>query len=379
MTLTIGFDATAAARQWAGIGRYTRQLLGALARDSGDIRYRVFYWSAGASKNGLPALDSRFTVRPLPLSDRLANAIWQRARLPIPVELAIGRFDVFHSPDFTLPPTLARPTVLTIHDLAFLRVPNCAYPTLRAYLQKVVPRSARRATRLIAVSDSTRRDLIELLDIPPERITTVVEGVSESFRPPSDMDDARFAVSQAGVNGPFILTAGTLEPRKNYVRLLEAYALLRGRGVEHVLVIAGRPGWMYQPIYEAVQRLSLTPYVTFLQPSDTLLAALYGMADAFVFPSLYEGFGIPPLEAMACGAPVACSDSSSLPEVVGDSALLFSPLEVDAIADSVSRILSEPETARRLRLAGPRRAASFTWERAARQTSDVYRAVLGDA
>lgn len=376
MPITVGFDATAAARQAAGIGRYTRHLLGALALLDDETRYRVFYWSRGASNGSLPPLDHRFRVRALPISDRVANAVWHRARAPLPVQLMIGGFDLFHSPDFTLPPVLGRPTVLTVHDLAFLRTPECAFPALRSYLEQVVPRSIRRATRIVAVSESTRRDCIGLLDTPPEKVTTILEGVGEAFRAPLDPAKDRALIRNAGITDSYILTAGTLEPRKNHVRLLEAYAHLRAQGVDLQLVVAGRPGWMYEPIHEAVLRLKLAGAVTFLQPDDVLLAALYGQADVFVFPSLYEGFGIPPLEAMACGAPVVCSNSSSLPEVVADAAVLFDPLDVDAIAAGITRLLEDRALARRLRARGLERAATFTWARAAQQTRDLYRETL---
>ncbi len=376
MPITVGFDATSAVRQTAGIGRYTRQLLGALARLDGDTRYQVFYWGRGASGGSLPRLDHRFRVRALPISDRVANAVWHRARAPLPVQFLIGGFDLFHSPDFALPPVLGRPTVLTVHDLAFLRTPECAFPTLRAYLDEIVPRSVRRASRVVAVSESTRRDCIELLGTPPDKVTTIVEGVGEDFRPPRDPAKDRARIRQAGITASYVLTTGTLEPRKNYIRLLEAYALLRARGVDHRLVVAGRPGWMYEPIHEAVQRLRLADSVTFLQPDDDLLCALYGQAEVFVFPSLYEGFGIPPLEAMACGTPVACSNSSSLPEVVGDAAVMFDPLDVEAIAAGVMSLLVDHQLAHRLRARGLERAATFTWARAARQTRDLYLEVV---
>lgn len=372
MPLTVGFDATSAARQSAGIGRYTRELLGALACMDDDTKYRLFYWNGGTAAGHLPPLDERFRVRSLPLSDRVANAIWHRARAPIPVQCLIGGFDLYHSPDFTLPPTLGRPSVLTVHDLAFLRTPECAFPTLRAYLEAVVPRSVRRATAVIAVSESTRRDCIELLGATPEKVITVPEGVSAGFLSPPSGGQARALLRAAGVDRPYVLTAGTLEPRKNYVRLLEAFARLRAAGADHLLVVAGRRGWMYDPIEEALRRLGLQGSVLFLQPDDLLLTALYRAADVFVFPSLYEGFGLPPLEAMACGAPVACSNSSSMPEVVGDAALLFDPYQVEEIAGAMSRVLGDRELAERLRARGPRHAAEFTWERAAHRTHAVY-------
>lgn len=375
MDLTIGFDATAAARQAAGIGRYTRELLiGLNARDD-SFSYRLFWCAAGRTNGRLPALDRRFRVRALPISDRLLNVVWHRWHLPVPAQIATGAFDLFHSPDFTLPPVLGKPTVLTVHDLAFLRTPDCAYPTLRAYLERVVPLSVRRASHVIAVSESTRNDLIDLLGVDPNRVTTVLEGVSPDFRPSDDRAADTRKVAALGVDDEYILSVGTLEPRKNYVRLLEAYALLRQRGVRHRLLIAGDLGWLYEPIFQRLEELRLGEHVTVLRPDDSALIALYRSADVFVFPSLYEGFGIPPLEALACGAPVACSDAASLPEVAGDAAILFDPLDVPQIADSVWRILSDSRLQSDLRHRGPRQAASFTWDRAAEQTVQVYRQV----
>ncbi len=368
---TVGFDATSAARQSAGIGRYTRALLVALSALDDGTNFNLFYWSRGLLEGSLPVLNARFKVRAVPLSDRVANALWYRVGLPVPVQFLTRRIDVFHSPDFTLPPTMHTPTVLTVHDLAFLRTPECAYPTLRAYLEMVVPRSARRATRIIAVSDNTRQDCIDLLGIEPNRITTVYEGVSAHFHPVSrEMADS--TVRSMGIEDPYILSVGTLEPRKNYVRLLEAFALLRERGFRHRLVIAGRPGWLFAPIHAAVDRLRLEECVSFVQPADDQLRALYGDAHAFVYPSLYEGFGLPLAEAMACGTPVACSTSSSLPEVVGDCAVLFDPLDIEDIAVSIQRVVEDRALASSLADKGLRRAAQFTWERAARATLQVY-------
>lgn len=378
MALRVGFDATAAARQRAGIGRYTRELLAALDARSDPHRYRLYYCSKGA-RGSLPALGWRFNVRALPVSDRVLNAIWHRARAPLPIELALGRLDLFHSPDFTAPPVVRTPVVITIHDLAFIRRPECAYPTLRHYLQRVVPRSVRRADHLIAVSESTRRDILELFDVPPERVTTIYEGVAPSVRPCGCDGPLRKTIERLGVRGPYILSVGTLEPRKNYPRLLEAYAMLRRRGITQRLVIAGARGWLYAPIFECLRSLGLDRHVTFIEPNDVELRALYGAADAFVYPSLYEGFGIPPLEALAAGVPVACSNVSSLPEVVGDAALTFDPNDPAAIAAAMERLLSDMALARALREIGPRQAARFDWCRTAAETVAIYERVAGGA
>jgi glycosyltransferase involved in cell wall biosynthesis len=379
MPPTIGYDATAAVRQLAGIGRYTRQLLAALAGRDDDFLYRVVYCAGGTTPGGLPPLDARFRLYPIPLSDRITNAVWHRAHLPLPIQLVSGPIDLFHSPDFTLPPVLGRPTVLTIHDLAFLTVPDAAYPTLRTYLERTVPRSARRATHIIAVSENTRRDAIDLLDVPPDRITTVLEGVSNTFRPLDDRDAAQRYLAPLGVSPPFLLSVGTLEPRKNYLALLDAYHHLRSRGFEHRLVIAGRLGWLYEPIFQRVDALHLNRHVLFLQPNDDQLRALYGLADAFIYPSLYEGFALPPLEALACGTPTACSNRSSIPEVVGDAALLFDPVDPEQISAAAEHLLTDASLRARLVSCGLERARQFSWERAAAQTVDLYRAVLANA
>ncbi|MGI8827071.1 MAG: glycosyltransferase family 4 protein [Chloroflexota bacterium] len=375
MPITIGFDATAAARQSAGIGRYTRQLLSALAARDDPYNYKVCYAAAGEMMGSLPALDSRFRTRPLPVSDRMLNAVWHRARLPVPIQFAIGSFDLFHSPDFSLPPVGSKPSIVTVHDLAFLRRPECAFPSLRRYLEVIVPRSARRATLIIAVSECTRRDVIDLVGIAPERVVTVLEGVDRSFRPVTDRAWAHGRVVALGVKGRYILAVGTLEPRKNYVRLLEAYAALRARGCAQELVIVGGRGWRYEPIFDKLRELGLQDSVTFARPNDEDLVCLYNCADVFVYPSLYEGFGLPALEALACGAPVACSQLSSLPEVVGDAAMLFDPTDVEDMTETLWRLLVGATLQRQLRQAGPVQASRFTWAAAAAHTADLYRRV----
>lgn len=313
-------------------------------------------------------------VRALPVSDRVTNAIWHRARLPIPVELVLGRLDLFHSPDFTLPPTWTAPSVLTVHDLAFLTVPECAFPTLRAYLEAVVPRSARNADHIIAVSHSTRRDVINRFGIAPEKVTTVYEAAGPEFYPET-AERVECSLREIGIDRPYILTVGTLEPRKNFVRLFDAYARVLELGAHHDLVVAGRPGWMFQPALDRIADLGILDRVRIVQPDDAQLRALYSGADAFVYPSLYEGFGIPVLEALACGAPVACSRTSSLPEVLGDAGLSFDPRSTEEITAAILRLLGDTDLRASLRVRGPQRASNFSWDRAAEETAMVYREI----
>jgi glycosyltransferase involved in cell wall biosynthesis len=305
----------------------------------------------------------------------VTNLLWHRLRLPLPAQVVAGRFDLFHSPDFTAPPTAGRPAIVTIHDLAFIRHPECAYPTLRAYLEAVVPRQARRAAHIVVISENSRRDVVEILGVPRERVTVAYPGVTAVFTEQVRPETAREVVRRAGIDGPFVLSVSTLEPRKNYVRLLDAFDLLRARGLEHRLVIAGARGWMDEPIFRRLRERRLEDRVTILRPDDELLRALYATADAYVCASLYEGFGIPVAEALAAGLPVASTFAASLPEVVGDAGILFDPEDVDAMAEAIERLLSDGELAASLRTRGPLQARRFTWEACAEAIVSVYQEV----
>jgi glycosyltransferase involved in cell wall biosynthesis len=307
--------------------------------------------------------------------------IWHRARLPLPVELVTGRLDLFHSPDFTLPPTMPGvPTVLTVHDLTFVRDPDSADERLRAYLGRVVPRSVRRATHVLADSKATRQDLIDLWDIPPEEISVVYCGVEPRFRPV--VDPTVLANVRARYNlgdRPYIFSVSTLQPRKNYRRLIQAFAPLAGRHQNLTLVIAGGKGWKYEEILAEPERLGIGGRVLFPGfVAEPDLPALLSGAALFAYPSLYEGFGLPILEAMACGTPVIASDRSSLPEVVGDAGLQVDALDVEGLTAGMERLLTEEGLRTELIGRGAGRAANFTWERAARELLAVYNRFLKD-
>lgn len=374
MGLTVGFDATAAVHQSAGIGRYTRHLLQEYGRMGGQDRFRLFYADRGQHRGYLPALDNRFAHRPVPVSDRLLNALWHRARIPLPVQVFTGRFDVFHSPDFSLPSTYRAPAIVTVHDLAFIRTPDCAVPSLAQYLQRVVPRSIRTATHVIAVSENTRHDILELVDIPETQVTTILEGVDTPVvKPTTDISET--VLRGLGIGAPYILAVGTLEPRKNYSRLIQAYASLRHRGMDEHLVIAGAPGWLYEDVFQCVDRFQLNDSVHFVSPDDDELASLYHRATAFVYASLYEGFGLPALEALAWGLPVACSNAASLPEVVGDAAVQFDPYDVDGMAGCIETVVTDTNLRAILQQRGPLRASALSWRRAAQETVALYHRV----
>lgn len=373
--MRIGIDYTAAVRQRAGIGRYTRGLVGALAKLDQSNEYVLF--SAGGDRAS-QAWPSNFILRALPMQDRHVAWIWQRLRLPLPVELVTGRVDIFHSPDFVLPPVWKAHPVLTVHDLSFMRYPECFSTALLTYLTEAVPRSVRRAEFILADSESTRRDLLELLRVPGERLRVIYPGVEARFTAEVGEERIIATLRRYGVRRPYILALGTLQPRKNFVRLIRAFDLLRRRHrVPHVLVIGGGKGWLYEPIYETIEELTLHEAV--LLPgfvADDDLPALYRAADLFVFPSLYEGFGLPVLEAMGCGTPVVASNASSLPEVAGDAALLVPPEDVEALAEAMWRLLSDDALRNELRNRGFKQVSRFTWERAAENLLAIYAQIV---
>ena len=370
----VTIDYTPARQQGAGIGRYTRGLVSALARLDQQNRYTLF--SAGKASTETQWPDN-FSERVVNIPPRWLTAGWHRLRLPLVAERLAGDCDVFHSPDFILPPLREARGIVTVHDLSFVRVPECAEPKLRAFLDKAVPRAVQDAHFVLADSNSTKNDLVVLLDVPPEKIGVVPPGVEPRFRPVRET--VKLAEVQERYRLPqwFILSVGTLEPRKNYPRLISAYAQLRRQtGLPHGLVIAGGVGWLYQDIHDQIAKEGLEEYVHlpgYIDDAD--LPALYTMADLLAFPSLYEGFGIPPLEAMACGTPVVASNNSSLPEAVGTAALLVDAEDVDGLADAMARVLGNANLRVRLSDLGRAQAARFTWESSARRLLTAYEQV----
>jgi glycosyltransferase involved in cell wall biosynthesis len=353
-----------------------RELVAALAQDwqrhpGGAPPLRLF--AADARRADLPPPPEGCAWRPSRLSERTHARLWHRLRLPVPVECWTGPLDLFHATDFTLPPTLRRArTVLTIHDLAFERHPEETMPGMLGFLRSVVPRSARRADAIIAVSEATRRDLIDCYRLPPDRIAVIPHGVSTRFSPvPADGEPGISALREKYrlPDDGFILTVGTLQPRKNHLRLVQALAAMKHAAS---LVIAGGSGWAYEAVRAEVSRLGLEQRVILAGFADDAdLPVLYRAAAVFAYPALYEGFGLPVLEAMACGLPVVASNTSSLPEVAGDATLLVDPLDPAAIADALDRALGDSGLRADLAQRGLARAAEFTWVRAARRTWDL--------
>lgn len=371
MQLRIGIDFTSASRERAGIGRYARELIRALARLDQTNRYTLFVPRDAHDELLNNPWAPNFAIKRGPFTERLFAAMWHRARVPLPIETFTGAVDVFYSPDFLLPPTRAKRTIVTVHDLSYVRVPECFPAPLLNYLNAAVPHALKRADLIFADAASTQRDLHEVYSIPLERIRVLYSGVDERFRPQVP-EESRARVRELTGGKPYLLSVSTIQPRKNYARLIDAFARLvgdaRAQIADAVLVIAGSKGWMYEEVFESVRRFDLAKRVIFPDFfSDADLPALYAGATLFVYPSLYEGFGLPVAEAMACGAPVVTSNASSLPEVAGDAALYFEPRDVNAMAQAMQRALNDEALRADLRAKGLEQAKMFSWEKAARE------------
>ncbi len=373
-------DYTPAVRQTAGIGRIIRgQIDGLVQKNPG---YDISLFVAGT------VTPEQRTAAPLHLhtfptiSERNLTRIWHRLNIPVPrVEwLTGGDVDLFHATDFVMAPVSAGRKLLTVHDLAFKRYPQAAMPSLHHYLNVVVPRSINRADHLIADSRNTAMDLESNWPHLGGRISVVQGAVDLSvFRSVSDGETLHAARQKYALGDrPYIFALSTLEPRKNYPRLIRAFdAARRDSGLPHRLVIGGKKGWLYDDIFATVRELGLEHEVHFPGfVDDADLPALYSGAEFFAYPSLYEGFGLPILEAMACGTPVLTSDNSCLPEAGGGGALYIEAESVESIADGITRLATQPELRTGLAAAGEVHARSFTWSRSLDQLLEAYERAL---
>jgi len=376
----IGFDVTAALTQGGGIGRYTRELIHALTAEAPQLTYKLF----SARPPVTPPVPNSLPIAPhvshhaAPVDEHWLYRLWYRARLPIPVQLFTGAINLFHSPDFVLPPVSGHiPAIVTVHDLSFVHYPETFPANLVAYLNRVVPWSVGRAGHILADSLSTSRDLQSLWGVAAERITVLYSGVNERFRPVRDVAALDGMRRRYGLDTPYILAVGTVQPRKNYEMLIRAFRPVAERH-PHSLVIVGGKGWLDEGLPREIERLGLRDRVRlagFVDDAD--LPAVYSAADLLAFPSLYEGFGLPLLEAMACGTPVISSNASSLPEVATEeSAVLLSPHDERAWTAAMLRLLEDESARGELSAAGLARSTQFSWRAAARQLADLYESLL---
>lgn len=367
---------SAASYRAAGINRVLQHLLAELPAVPGDERYVVYAPYSDANRRLLAAPRVRARLTRLPVDRPPVRIAWEQTVLPI--ELLREGADLLHALGFVSPMAWGGKTVVTVYDLSFLRFPEVYNRANRMYLGTFTPPSLRRADRVITISEDARRDVIELCGVAPERVTPILLAADERFKP-ARPDEVEAFRRRQGLPERFVLYQGTLQPRKNVETLVRAYALLRNQGSDdHRLVLAGPRGWQYEPIFELTRQLGLEGSVTFpgFVPDDDL-PLWYSSATVFAFPSRYEGFGLPLLEAMACGAPVVSSNASSLPEVVGDAGLLVDPSDVEGLCSALRQLLEDESLRQALSAAGQARARTFSWGRTASETVQVYREVLG--
>ncbi|MEW5957642.1 MAG: glycosyltransferase family 1 protein [Chloroflexota bacterium] len=357
----------------AGISWYMVNLLKNLAQASPDsLEYHAFLGDHDFQEPSL-----RLHLSQWPTHRPVARILWEQ--LVQPLALRRAGIDLLHALAFVTPLAATCPAVVTVYDLSFLRYPDAFRPFNRWYLSRFTAASVRRAQAVIAISESTRQDVIELLGAAPERVHTIYCGVGREFRPLPRPEVAAFKAARR-LPDPLVLYLGTLEPRKNVEGLIRAYARWRQQDpTAPPLFLAGGQGWYYTKIFQLVDTLKLTEHIRFpgYIPQEEL-PLWYNAAVLFVYPSHFEGFGLPVLEAMACGTPVITSTAASLPEVAGvdGAAWLVEPADIEALARAMAELMSQPDRRAAMSAQGQHRATGFQWEKTARETVAVYQKVL---
>lgn len=365
---TFAIDTRWVDEESAGTGRYIESLTQALLRL--DHRNRYHLW-------GTPLTVTAPNVHNYPFTGNYRRAwqlVWKTIGWPT-VDLVGPSADLWHFTNYVAAPT-HRPYVVTVNDLAFVEHPDFVEPKNLSYLKRFVPETLDAARQILAISEATKEALLTTYKLPAERITVTPLAADSAFSVPVPADDIRRVTQRYGIDRDYVLAVGTLEPRKNLRSLLLAWAGLR-KEVNEQLVVAGGQGWLFEETQSLLAKLGLGNKVIFTDyVPKSELPALYQGAKVFVFPSYYEGFGIPVLEAMAAGTPVLCSNTSSLPEVADTAALYFDPEDVEALKLAVRRALGDKPLRDRLRAAGKERAAGFSWEQTAQATLAAYEQAL---
>jgi len=355
----------------AGLNTYSYQLLHHLPERSTQFEFLAYV--SDINYQARPGMTLR---RPYYSTQRPpARIFWEQSRLPLAARR--DRLSLLHGLAYATPLFSRVPTVVTVHDLSFLLYPQSFRPGNRLYLSRITAQSCRRASRVIAVSKATARDIVQLLDVPESKIDIVYNGVDSIYQPLPSAEVEEYR-RQAGWPDHFMLMVGTIEPRKNHIILLDAYARYRQSVQNPIpLLIGGGKGWYFEQVFERVKVLGLEQHVHFLGfVAIETLPWLYNAADLFVYPSRYEGFGLPVAEAMACGTPAITSTSSSLPEVAGDAALMVDPDDSEALAQVMADVMNDQQRRDAMRNAGLAHATHFRWTATADATAKIYANVL---
>ena len=368
--MRIGIDIRALRAVRTGIGRFVVNLLDKLAIRDNENNYVLYF---NSMKGGLPddvAFNSKFEIKCTRIPNRLLNISWAYTPFP-PVELLLRDIDVFHSPNFQMPPTRKASRVVTVHDLVFLRYPEMAIPSSLRHYRPRIKYYLNRSDLIIAVSNATASDIVSYLNINENKIEVVHQGtVTISKSSPEEINLMR---SKFGIEGDYILFVGCIEPRKNLVRLFKAFEI-SGLSSHFQLILAGLKGWHTDELFQLRRSLKCSDKIKWLNyVSDSELASLYSAASFFVYPSIYEGFGLPILEAMSAGCPVLTSSVSSMPEVAGDAALYVDPGNVESIAEGLQQLANDTALRTKLSEMGYKRVEMFKWENTADKMIEVYK------
>lgn len=370
MAKTVGIDATPFFGERSGVGNYSARLLAAQLKLASDWEYLLY--SNRPLEKLEPDLDQARRVPGYYPSSR-----WLWMQMVLPRIIARTNPDLCHFTNALAPLWLNKPYVLSIYDATLFLYSRFHPRTRLLAIRLMLPIVARRASAVLTISQSARNDLVRILKIPTEKIHIVYGAAPREFERVTDAAELSRVRQKYALPDQFLLYVGTLEPRKNLRRLVRVFARLQAQGAIDRLVLAGPHGWSMEDFQQQIDELGLQQSVQRLGyvPSGDL-PALYSLATVFVFPSLYEGFGLPPLEAMACGTPVLSSHNSSLAEICGEAACLVDPLNEDSLYEGLCRLLSDEELRREMGQIGRKRAKEFSWERAARETTAVYQKVL---
>lgn len=371
--MRIGLDGIPLANLKTGIGHYTFELARSLALLAPSDEFELispFPFRAELSDQQLP-LNLRTRKAPV----NLLSKRWWAVGLPSYVGRA--EYALFHGTNYDIPLWKRCPTVVTIHDLSVILHPHLHTPRIARRARRRLPVMARAATMIITATEAGKREVCEHLKVGPERVAVTPYAPRRAFRP-VPLEQTVEVRRRLGVEDEFLLFVGTIEPRKNLFTLIRAYEeILRRNSLRPQLVIAGMQGWLMDDLFSYIKRAGIGDRLCFTgYLSEEDLSALYSSCRVFIYPSLYEGFGLPPLEAMACGAPVITSRIGSIMEVVGSAARLIEPTDAEALAQSIIKLLEDDGERERLRRAGRERALRFTWEKTAQQTLGIYRQVI---
>lgn len=368
--MLIGYEASALQGCKSGVGYYAENLLASMMEAAPQHDYLLF--SNREINTSWAGLSERNIYKGRYFPVRLA---WMQGVLP--GTLRQVRPDIVHFPNYLAPVATSCPYVVTIHDMTLFITPQLHRWKKLLLDRTLIPLVARKAEAIVTVSRSARDDIVRLLKVPADKVHVVLNAVSPAFQRVEDAARIEEVRARHNLHVPYVLYVGNIEPRKNLVRLIDAFARIKKNGLPHKLVMVGQAGWHCEPIYAEVERQGLKSEVLFTGyvPFEDL-PAIYSGAAALAFPSIYEGFGLPVLEAMACGTPVVTSRTSGLAEVADGAAVLVDPISVDEIASALTRVCTEPGLAGELSALGLARAREFTWQHAARSTIDVYEHVL---